>query len=204
MKTVLSQNIWAVGRNYAAHAKEMGADVPAAPFFFLKSGACLQTGTEIHLPVWSQDIHHEMELALRLDESLNFSHITLALDLTARDIQSLAKTKGLPWTQSKSFSGSCPVGDWLSFEQNKGLDLQRLNLQLYKNEVRVQAGSTAQMLFKPDELLQELKKYYPLRAGDVVLTGTPEGVGPLKSGDRLKAVLEMQEHTLLTCHWAVL
>lgn len=199
-----TQNIWAVGRNYAAHAKEMKADVPTTPFFFLKSGNCLQTDGSIRLPLWSKETHYELELALKLDNSLNFSQMTLALDLTARDAQNMAKAKGLPWTLAKSFTGACPIGPWLDLGANEKISLTSLSFQLFKNETCVQRASLTQMIFGPAELLQELKNHYPLSPGDVVLTGTPEGVGPLTGGDVLRAVLQREEHTLLTCHWAVL
>lgn len=199
-----TQNIWAVGRNYEAHAKEMRAEVPTAPFFFLKSGNCLQTAESIQLPNWSKEIHYELELALKLDNSLNFSQMTLALDLTARDAQSLAKAKGLPWTLSKSFKGACPIGQWLSLGPSEKVDFSALSFKLFKNEQCVQQAALLQMIFSPVELLRELKNHYPLSSGDVVLTGTPEGVGPLNSGDRLRAILQRDDLTLLTCHWVVL
>lgn len=110
MSQQLTQNIWAVGRNYAAHAKEMNAPVPKTPLFFLKSGGCLNSGTKIELPRWSQEIHHELEIAFRVDDKLQLSHITLALDLTARDHQEAAKKSRPTMDFGKIFYGSLP--DW--------------------------------------------------------------------------------------------
>jgi acylpyruvate hydrolase len=201
MNSQLIKNIWAVGRNYAAHAKEMQAEVPKEPFFFLKSGNSIETSSKISLPTWSQDIHHELEIALWLGEDLNFTHMSLALDLTARDAQSLAKSKGLPWTLAKSFTGSCPLGSWISLQEVG--PLESLNLELIKNGQSVQKGHFNDMIFKPVQLLEYLKNHYPLGSHDIILTGTPEGVGPLKTGDSLQGLLRSDDHKLLACHWDV-
>ncbi len=196
------QNIWAVGRNYAEHAKEMKAEIPKEPLFFLKAGSCIETGSSIHLPTWSNDVHHELEMAFWIDENLNLSHISLALDLTARDAQTLAKNKGLPWTQSKSFKGACPLGSWVSLT-----DLQNsneLSFKLFKNKQLVQSGHYQDMIFKPQQLLDYVKNFYPVRPHDVLLTGTPEGVAQIKSGDTLSAVLQSENHEILACHWDVI
>lgn len=202
MNTPNVRNIWAVGRNYAEHAKEMKAEVPSSPMFFLKAGSCLVNGFKIQLPNWSTDVHHELEIAFLLDKNLKYSHITLALDLTARDAQSLAKAKGLPWTQAKSFSGACPIGPWIDLNSLK-TDMENLNFQLFKNEKLVQNGQFKDMIFKPDSLLEFVRNFYPICPHDVILTGTPEGVGPLKSSDKLKAVLQSGNQEILACHWDI-
>ena len=196
------QNVWAVGRNYAEHAKEMKAEVPQSPMFFLKAGSCVETGPAINLPSWSTDIHHELELAFWLDENLDYSHLTLALDLTARDAQSIAKAKGQPWTQAKSFKSACPIGSWISLKEVS--NLETLNFKLFKNEQLVQSGQFNDMIFKPAHLLEHVKNFYPVRPHDVILTGTPEGVGPLKSGDALRATLQSENREILACHWDVI
>ena len=197
-----TQNIWCVGRNYAAHAKEMKAAVPTTPLFFLKSGNCLNPTSKIQLPSWSQDIHHEIEIAFLLDESLSFSHVSLALDLTARDIQEAAKKSGQPWTLAKSFKEACPIGSWISILDIK--DLHLLSFTLKKNGAVVQHGYLNDMIFKPAELLHFVKNHFPVTAKDIVLTGTPEGVGQILSGDILEAQLHSEKQLLLTCHWDVL
>ncbi len=198
----LTQNIWAVGRNYLAHAQEMKAETPSTPFFFLKSGSCLTTDSKIFLPNWSTDVQHEIEIALRLDENLNFSHMALALDLTARDAQSLAKAKGLPWTLAKSFKGSCPISDWLTLKNIPTLN--ELSFELIKNKQIVQKGTAQDMIFKPLDLLSFAKIHYPLQPNDIVLTGTPSGVERLKNGDQLLANLYSNKLELLSCHWDVI
>ncbi len=198
----LTQNIWAVGRNYSAHAKEMSAEIPAEPIIFLKSGNCLNSNSVIHLPQWSNSIHYELEIAFRIDENLSFSHLTLALDLTARDAQTEAKNKGEPWTLAKSFSGACPVGSWVSIKDIGQIDT--LNFSLKKNNQLVQRGKACDMLFKPPTLLNYIKDHFPVTNHDILLTGTPEGVGPLQSGDLLQAELRDEKQVLLACHWDVI
>ena len=205
MNTQLIHNIWCVGRNYADHAQEMKAEKPQKPFFFLKSGSCLETSSLIRLPKWSNNVHHEIEIAFWIDENLNFSHVTLALDLTARDRQAQAKEKGLPWTLAKSFQGACPLGTWISLQDGlmqNGL-LPNFELSLKKNQSIVQKGRSQDMLFSAPILLQEIKEFFPVQAHDVLLTGTPAGVGPLQPHDQLEATLSSEGRTLLTCLWDV-
>lgn len=205
MRPAATRNIWAVGRNYAEHAKEMKAEVPQSPMFFLKAGSCLTFGETIMLPTWSNDVHYELEVALLVDENLNFSHVTLALDLTARDAQSAAKAKGLPWTLAKSFTGACPLGKWIPLSDVPNMNSFKFTLT--KNGNTVQSGTYEDMIFKPDSLLKHVKNFYPILPYDIILTGTPEGVGPVKAGDRLKAILQSdgngESHEIFTCHWDV-
>lgn len=201
MKRQLHQNIWCVGRNYLDHAKEMQSEVPKVPLFFLKSGASLNPSPKIELPNWSNEIHYELEAAFLLDENLCFSHISLALDLTARDIQTTAKKAGHPWTLAKSFKDACPVGSWLSLD---GLyDVLTLDMKLIVNNAQKQSSPLSAMIFKPEQLLDYAKQHFPLQPHDIILTGTPAGVGPLRLGDSLEATLSEGKRTLLTCLWDV-
>lgn len=201
MNPKLIRNIWAVGRNYAAHAAEMKAEAPTEAFFFLKAGSCLETASKIHLPRWSAEIHYELEIAFWIDQNLNFSYLTLALDLTARDVQAAAKSKGLPWTLAKSFAGACPLGPWIDLESAGHID--SLSLTLLKNTQIVQHGFARDMIFSPQFLLNYVKNRYPVAPFDVLLTGTPEGVGSVKSGDLLEARLHSDNREILTCHWDI-
>jgi acylpyruvate hydrolase len=201
MNPKLIRNIWAVGRNYADHASEMKADIPKTPMIFLKAGSSINTRPSIQLPSWSKDVHHELELAYWIDDQLKLSHISLALDLTARDAQAEAKSKGQPWTLAKSFTGACPVGSWISLSEINQIDA--LQFELKKNKEVVQSGFAKDMIFKPQFLLEHVKKHFPVVGSDILLTGTPAGVGPLKSGDVLTAVLRAENRELLTCHWDV-
>lgn len=204
----LSHNVWAVGRNYAEHAIEMNAEVPdkkkQSPLFFLKAGSSLTTSTKIKLPKWSNDIQHEIELAYLVDENLELSHITLALDLTARDAQNTAKQKGQPWTLAKSFTNSCPIGNWISLSEIN--NQENLEFTLLINQKTAQLAGYQDMIFKPAELLLFVKNHFPLVPHDIILTGTPSGVGTLNSGDLLTAHLydtTSSHQKILTLQWDV-
>jgi 2-keto-4-pentenoate hydratase/2-oxohepta-3-ene-1,7-dioic acid hydratase in catechol pathway len=199
-------NIWAVGRNYSDHAKEFGSAVPSAagePMIFLKAGTCVvANGASFALPAWSTEVHFETELALqfaanpRVPGGVLVDAFTIALDLTARDAQNLAKQNGTPWTLAKSFRDSCPLGDW---KPAGGVDLQNLEFSLKIDGVLKQKGCAREMIFAIPRLVQYLSERFPVAAGDILLTGTPAGVGPLHSGDRLQA----QIHGHLEASWIV-
>lgn len=180
------RNIWAVGRNYAEHAKELGNEVPTTPLFFLKAGSTASLSADkIILPSWSEDIHHEVELALQFNDQLEVSTACLALDLTERKKQNELKAKGQPWTLAKSFSGSCPLSDFFPVEDLA--ELQDLALVLTVNSEVRQKSRTSQMLFTLPQLIDFARQHFPVCPGDLLLTGTPPGVGPIKAGDVLKA-----------------
>lgn len=200
MNSKLTKNIWALGRNYVEHAQEMKAELPSEPLVFLKAGSCIETSSKIILPKWSNDVQHEIEIALLVDENLNLSHMSLAIDLTARDAQSKAKSKGLPWTLAKSFHAACPIGSWAQLELSS---FGNLSFELIKNNQIVQNGRAQDMIFSPQQILEYLKCYFPLTPFDVILTGTPSGVGSLHAGDQLSATLKNENLKILTCHWDV-
>lgn len=182
------RNIWAVGRNYSDHAKELGNEVPSEPMIFLKAGSCATLAErEIILPSWTQDIHHELELALKFNTDLQISEACLALDLTARSVQNALKAKGHPWTLAKSFQGSCPLTSFFPVENMQSL--QAIELSLKVNGQLRQKGSTAQMIFGFEELIDFVKKHFPVVPGDLLLTGTPAGVAALNKGDLVEAEL---------------
>jgi acylpyruvate hydrolase len=194
-------NVWAVGRNYINHAKEMKAQIPSEPLFFLKAGSCVSYEKKIQLPQWSTNIHHEIEIAFLLNAHLEFSHVALALDLTERDAQSLAKKEGAPWTLSKSFKQACPLTSWIPYS-----DKNNLFFDLVKNQHVVQQGQRSDMIFNPALLLAYAKNHFPIIPGDILLSGTPEGVGPLKSKDLLVANLwtdSSKKSLLLSSEWTV-
>ncbi|MGZ3774233.1 MAG: fumarylacetoacetate hydrolase family protein [Pseudobdellovibrionaceae bacterium] len=182
------QNIWAVGRNYAEHAKELGNAVPTEPMIFLKAGSCATIGAhEIHLPNWIEEVHHEVELALRFDDNLQISEACIALDLTERAKQNVLKAKGHPWTLAKSFKESCPLSNF--FPVNDLDELKNLEITLKVNGTLRQQGNTSQMIFSFEQLIAYIKKYFPVVPGDLLLTGTPSGVDPLSANDILEAQL---------------
>ncbi|PIS09847.1 MAG: FAA hydrolase family protein [Bdellovibrio sp. CG10_big_fil_rev_8_21_14_0_10_47_8] len=189
------RNIWAIGRNYADHAKEMGATISERPMIFLKAGSSASVNsTEIILPYWTQEVHHEVELALKLSPHLHIIEGAVALDLTERNLQSEAKKQGTPWTLAKSFHNACAVSAF--FMIRKLEEIQDLRLRLWVNDELRQEGRTSQMIHSPAKMLSYVKEHFPVCPGDLLLTGTPSGVGPLRAGDRVKAEIEGQiSHT---------
>lgn len=180
---MIIRNIWAIGRNYADHAKELGNEVPSEPMIFLKAGSCVIQTAEISLPAWTIEVHHEVELALQFDEHLQIKRAAIALDLTERHFQSILKAKGSPWTLAKSFTGACPLSPF--FSVNSTDELKNLDISLTVNGQLRQKGNTSQMIFSVDQQLEYIKAHFPVCPGDLLLTGTPAGVGPLQRGDHL-------------------
>lgn len=185
------RNIWAVGRNYGEHAKELGNAVPSAesaPMIFLKAGSTIvENGATFALPNLKSDIHYECEIALRFGANFQFDGITIALDLTARQLQENCKKEGKPWTIAKSFSGACPIG---TLVQLPSRDLQSLTFSLRVNGETRQRGDASDMIHPIEKLRTYVLATFPVCPGDLLLTGTPVGVGPLKSGDRLEAEID--------------
>ena len=187
-----------IGRNYADHAKELKNEVPSEPVIFLKPDtALIPKRNAFFIPEFTKDLHHELELVVRINRvgkhieerfaSRYYSQITLGIDFTARDVQKQCKEKGLPWEKAKAFDGSAPLGDWIDLDQR---DIQNLNIELKKNGEVVQSGNTADMIFTVDRLIAEVSKYFTLKIGDVIFTGTPAGVGPVVANDLLEAFLD--------------
>ncbi len=186
----MANTIWAIGRNYTDHAQEMKAEVPKRPLVFIKSFNCLTTQNQIQLPDFSQDIHHEIEVAVELSPKLKPQRIALALDLTARDEQSIAKKNGEPWTLAKSFKGSCPISPWIDYKDDAWFE--NLSFHLKINQQLRQMGKTKDMIFKLPTLIDYLSQHFPLEPNDIILTGTPAGVAALKAKDQIEADLSSQ------------
>ena len=181
---MLIRNIWCVGRNFREHTKELGNPIPSEPFFFLKAGSCaLAPGEPIQLPSFSSHIDYEVEIALQFNERLQIERGCLALDLTARDFQKKAKEQGLPWTLSKSFAGSCPLGPFFPLSE----ELHDRVFELHVNGALVQKGHRDEMVFKPRALIPALLAKFPVQPGDLLLTGTPSGTSKAHPGDRVVA-----------------
>lgn len=180
------QNIWAIGRNYAEHAKELGNEIPSEPLIFLKAGSCATVGAaDLQLPVWKNELHHEVELALRFDDNLKIHEACIALDLTDREKQNQLKAKGQPWTLAKSFRGACPLSPFFPVQQLA--ELKQLEISLKVNGELRQQGNTNQMIFSLEQIIEFVCVHFPVVPGDLILTGTPSGVGPFKKGDLLEA-----------------
>lgn len=188
--------LWCVGRNYRDHAKELNNPIPSKPLIFIKPGACLSQDSQIALPSFTSDIHHECELAVQLNTQLRPERLALALDLTARSVQDELKKKGEPWTLAKAFKGACPISNSIPMPK----DFTNLQFEFYKNSQIVQKGSPKEMIFSLETLLDYLQKHFPIAPEDWILTGTPSGVGPLKPGDQLKA----QIPGILAAEWTVI
>ena len=176
--------VYCVGRNYAAHAKEMGADDRKPPFFFTKPSYSIITGDVIYPPN-TEDLQYEVELVLAVGEDMSIFGFAVGVDLTRRDLQGQAKKDGKPWFRGKSFVGSAPISRIIPIE---GLEeLSGLELRLMVNGELRQSGSCADMIWLPEELLCEMAADVPLKQGDIIFTGTPEGVGKINTGDFIEA-----------------
>lgn len=187
-----------IGRNYADHAQELKNQIPTEPVVFLKpDSAILPKGNAFFIPEFSQNLQHEVEIVVRINRlgkhiEEQFAHryyeeFTLGLDFTARDLQNQLKEKGLPWEKAKAFDGSAFVGPWFKVEDYK---LNDLNFSLLRNGETVQKGNSSAMLFNIDRLISEVSKYFTLKIGDLIFTGTPAGVGAVESNDLLELILE--------------
>lgn len=207
MKTIQFQNgeiynptkIIGVGRNYSEHIREMRSEKTTDPVLFVKPVSALcNIGSPLQIPKKYGSVHHEIELAvcigasgtdIKKEDAHNFiAGYGLALDLTLRDLQARAKKAGLPWAVAKGFNNSCPVSNFVPAAEIS--DVNNLNLIFKINgEVR-QKGNTGQMLFKLDVLISFISQFFKLEKGDIILTGTPSGVGPLGVGDKIEATID--------------
>ena len=191
--------ILAIGRNYADHIAELQNEIPEEPVIFFKPDTALLKNNEpFYYPEYSQDIHHEVELILRISKegkNINaafapkyYDAIGLGIDFTARDLQTKAKNKGLPWTLAKGFNGSAPVSEFLPLADFP--DLKNINFSLLVNGEQKQAGNSRLMLNTFDSMIAYMSRFITLKKGDIIFTGTPKGVGPVQIGDRLEGFIE--------------
>ena len=188
-----------IGRNYSQHAEELSNKKPESPVIFIKPDtAILQSRLPFYIPPFSNQIHHEVEVLVRINRigkyiEEKFAHkyyqeIGLGIDFTARDLQQNLKEKGLPWEKAKAFDGSALIGNW--FNKNNFSDLNQLDFELVKNSETVQEGNTSQMTWSIDTLINEVSRFFTLKIGDIIFTGTPAGVGPVVENDVLEGYLE--------------
>ncbi len=191
--------IIAIGRNYAEHAKELNNPVPTVPVIFMKPDtALLKDNKPFYHPDFSEDIHHEIEVVLKVCKegkhiaekfaSDYYGEIALGVDFTARDIQQKHKEKGLPWELAKAFDGSAPVSNFVP--KSKFKDLYQIDFKLDINGQTRQHGNTKDLLFSFERIIAFVSRYITLKKGDLIFTGTPEGVGKVAIGDHLEAYLE--------------
>lgn len=186
-----------VGRNYADHAKELGNSAPKEPVIFCKpDSAILQPRNPFVIPPWTKEVHHELELIMRIGKvgkyiepkyALSYvDSISVGIDFTARDIQSELKKAGLPWEKAKGFDGSAAIGRWIKGSPNK----KNYEIQLFKNNDLVQKGNTRDFIFSIEELICYISQFFTLKSGDIIFTGTPSGVASIEAGDELICKLD--------------
>ena len=187
-----------IGMNYADHARELNNPLPEKPVFFLKPDTALvKNNKPFFYPDFSSDIHYEIEIVLKINRigrniDEKFAHryydeISAGIDFTARDIQSEHRKKGLPWEICKAFDNSAPVGDFVL--KSEVADRENISIRLDVNGKTVQAGNSSDMIFSFDQVISYVSNFITLKIGDLIFTGTPVGVGPVKIGDRLQGWL---------------
>ncbi|HFG1786763.1 fumarylacetoacetate hydrolase family protein [Vibrio cholerae] len=183
-----------VGRNYVEHIQELHNSIPEQMVLFHKPSSSVTS----QLRAFHQEpLHYEAEICFLVEKG-QYVAVGIGLDLTKRRMQSYLKSKGLPWERAKAFDGAAVLSRFVALD---GLDADDLNLELLINSVRVQKGHVSQMLYSPQAVLQELKSYLTLEDGDVVMTGTPQGVGEVHQGDRFVGRLKCGEQTLIEVEW---
>ncbi len=203
--------IFCVGRNYAEHAKELGNALPEAPVIFMKPDtALLEPGAKFEYPSFTSDLHYEIELVLRIGKTAKnipaanalscVDAITVGIDFTARDVQAGLKSKGLPWEKAKAWDNSAIVGEWKPFNAEANADGGEILFSLTKNGQKAQSGTTQDMIYSFETLLEHISGYFSLSPGDLVYTGTPAGVGPCLPGDTLAGFLGDEKLFELAIH----
>lgn len=185
-----------IGRNYAEHAKELKNEVPTEPVFFMKPDTALLKEEDFYLPDITNDLHHEIELVLKISKAGKhieeqfahkyYSEIGLGIDFTARDLQTKAKEKGLPWEMAKAFDNSAPIG---KFVNKDSLQLNNIAFTLNINGETRQAGNSSDLIFSFNKIIAYVSKFITLKVGDLIFTGTPKGVGQVIVGDQLEGFL---------------
>jgi 2-keto-4-pentenoate hydratase/2-oxohepta-3-ene-1,7-dioic acid hydratase in catechol pathway len=187
-----------IGLNYRNHAMEMGWSIPEVPVVFLKpDSSILKNNKPFFLPGFSDNIHYEVEVVIKISKlgkgisakfaPRYFDEITVGIDITARDLQSRQTAAGMPWEISKGFDGAAPIGNFIPVSSVK--DMRNLDFRLEINDKVVQKSNTSDMIFGFNEIVEYVSKFFTLKTGDLIFTGTPSGVGPLKRNDNLVAYL---------------
>lgn len=194
--------IFCIGRNYREHAEELGNDIPEEPIIFMKpKNALVQGHTPFYYPEFTNDLHYEGELVVRVSKNGKYiqekhaanyyNAISVGIDFTARDIQMQLKEKGLPWEKAKAFDNSAAVGKFIDL--TPAIDKKNINFSLTKNKEVVQSANTKSMLFSIDKIVSHISNYFSINIGDIIFTGTPAGVGECMVGDVLEGFLEKEK-----------
>jgi 2-keto-4-pentenoate hydratase/2-oxohepta-3-ene-1,7-dioic acid hydratase in catechol pathway len=187
-----------IGRNYVAHVKELGNEIPKEPVLFMKpDSAIFRQRDAFYIPDWTNEVHYEAEIVIkinRLGKNIEekfapkyYSQFTLGIDFTARDIQKNLKAQGLPWEKSKAFDQSAVLGEYLNVND---YSLDNLNFELKINGRLVQSGNTKSMIYTIPQIINHCSEFFTLKIGDLIFTGTPEGVGKVNAGDELEGFIE--------------
>jgi acylpyruvate hydrolase len=186
-----------IGRNYAKHAKEMNAELPSEPLFFMKPDTAILRENNLFYPEFTNDLHHEVELVLKVSKpgkhialehaSNYYDKIGLGIDFTARDIQKQCKEKGQPWEKAKAFDNSAVLST--HFIDKKKLDLSNISFSLNVNDKTIQTGNSEDVIFSFDQIISYVSQFITLKTGDLIYTGTPEGVGPVLPGDAIQGFI---------------
>ena len=195
-----------IGRNYVDHAKELNNPIPSEPLVFLKPPtAVLKTGNELFYPEFTQNLHYEVELVLKVCKNGKhiahkyahnyYKEIGLGIDFTARDLQDQCKAKGHPWEISKAFDNSAVIGSFISKSE---LNVENIEFSLSKNDNQVQLGNSKDLIFSFDTLITYVSKFFTIQRGDCIFTGTPKGVGPVTIGDKLEGFIG--NDSILECY----
>ena len=198
----IPMKIIAIGRNYAAHIEELKNEKPSSPVVFLKPDtALLQNNLPFYHPDFSENIHHEVELVLKISKEGKyiqkefadryFEEIGIGIDFTARDLQQQCKEKGLPWEIAKAFNHSAPIGGFIPKSDFR--DLKNINFHLNINGELRQKGNSSLMIYDFGVILEYVSRFFTLKKGDLIFTGTPAGVGKVNIGDKLEAYIEDQK-----------
>lgn len=196
-----------VGRNYAAHAAELNNPVPTEPLLFLKPDtACLLDGWPLYYPEFTNDLHYEVELLVKICKNGKhvqpkfardyYKEVSVGIDFTARDLQEQCKANGHPWEIAKAWNNSAVIGTFIPYEEALN-PAGNIDFSLTKNEAIVQEGNTGQMLTDIDALICYISKFFMLKRGDIIFTGTPKGVGAVAVGDKLEGFIGTQ--SLMSC-----
>ena len=186
-----------IGRNYAEHAKEMHADLPTEPVFFMKPETALLKEKDFYYPAFTKDLHHEVEIVLKISKngkhiaeefaSQYYQEIGIGIDFTARDLQQQCKAKGLPWEKAKAFDHSAPIGEFMPKAQF--LSMRDIDFHLTINGIQRQIGNTKDLIFSFEKIIAYVSQFVTLKTGDLIFTGTPEGVSSVQIGDKLEAFI---------------
>ncbi|MDD9173584.1 fumarylacetoacetate hydrolase family protein [Aliivibrio sp. S3MY1] len=193
-KLITPSKLLCIGRNYVAHINELNNTIPEQMVVFNKPNSCItSTLSSFH----QERLHYEVEICFLIEKE-QLSAVAIGFDLTKRDLQSELKSKGLPWERAKAFDGSAVFSRFIPLD---GIDINQLQIELFINSMRVQCGQVSQMIYSPETILADLKSYTQLYDGDVIMTGTPQGVGEIHMGDIFLSRLKLDGKTLIEAEW---